>query len=142
MRRRDLGLGVATALFGAAGRAFSQQTPKDWDIESVGKQLQAMHEQTPQLDCVGILAATPATDGGYGKTLVEGLQAAATRAGIRLVPVLVDGPNELDRAFEAMSKAGARVVIIEEFFAAQRAMFDDLKKHHFVGMLWLLPRSD
>jgi hypothetical protein len=143
MRRRDLVLGVAATLFAAAGQAFSQQTPKNWDIERVGKQLQLFREHDPKLDSVGILAATRATDGGYGETFVEGLQPAATRAGLRLVPVLVDGPNEFKRAFETMSKAGAQVVIIEKFFAPQRMMLHDIAtKHHFAGVLFLLPRTD
>jgi len=95
MRRRNLVLGVAATWFAAAGRTFSQQIQRNWDTEGVGKHLDAL-----KLDCVGILAATSAIDGGYGETLVEGLQAPATRMGIRLVPVLVDGPNEFERAFE------------------------------------------
>src|SRR6266404_194410 len=112
MRRRNLILGVAATWFAATGRTFSQQIQRRWDTEGAGKHLEAMREQM-KLESVGILAATSAIDGGYGKTLVEGLQAPATRAGIRLVPVLVDGPNEFERAFETMAKAGARGVIID-----------------------------
>jgi hypothetical protein len=75
---------------------------------------------------------------------VEGLQqTAAMRAGHRLMPVLVDGPNEVEGAFETMSKAGAQMVIVEEFFAPHRAMLNDLlTKHHFWVALFLLPRTD
>ena len=91
MKRRNLVLGVAAAWFAAAGRTFSQQIQRNWDTEGVGKHLEALREQM-KLDCVGILAATSAIDGGYGETLVEGVQGPAARAGLRLVPVLVDGP--------------------------------------------------
>jgi hypothetical protein len=143
MRRRDLILGVAATPFAVAGHAFSQQIRKYWDPESVHKMIQSALKGMPNPDCVGILAATPATDGGYGEALVEGLQPLAMKTGLRLVPVLVDGPDAFESAFETISKAGARVVIIEEFFAPHRVMFQDLqKKYHFLVTLSLLPRTD
>src|SRR5262249_41826160 len=81
------------------------------DAELGGKRLQLLRELMPNLLCIGVLAATPATDGGYGEILVKDLDMAATRAGLRLAPVLVEGPNEFEGAFEAMFKVGAQAVI-------------------------------
>jgi len=101
------------------------------DAELGGKQLQLLRELMPNLVCVAILAATPATDGGFGETLVEDLRAAATKAGLRLVPVLVGGPDEFATAFETMSEAGARAVIVQELFDPHRVILIDLaiKRH-------------
>ena len=90
------------------------------DAEIGGKRLQLLRELMPNLVCVAVLAATPATDGGYGKIFVEDLHRAAKKAGLELVPALVDGPNEFERAFEAMSEARAQAVIIQGAFRAAR----------------------
>jgi putative ABC transport system substrate-binding protein len=105
------------------------------DAELGGKQLQLLRELMPNLACVGILAATPAADGGYGEILVEDLRTASMKAGIRLVPVLVDGPNEFERAFEIMAKAGAQAVITQELFTPHRVVLIDLAtKQHLAVM--------
>jgi putative tryptophan/tyrosine transport system substrate-binding protein len=83
------------------------------DAELGGKRLQLLRELMPNLLCVGVLAATPAADGGFGEILVKDLDMAATRTGLRLAPVLVEGPNEFEGAFEAMSKLGAQAVITQ-----------------------------
>jgi putative ABC transport system substrate-binding protein len=105
------------------------------DAELGGKQLQLLRELMPNLACVAILAATPATDGGYGEILVEDLRTAGMKAGLRLVPVLVDGPNEFERALEIMAKAGAQAVITQELFTPHRVILIDLAtKHHLAVM--------
>jgi len=89
----------------------------------------------PDLACVGILAATPATDGGFGEILVEYLRTAATKAGLRLAPVLIDDPNEFEKSFETMSMAGTQAVIIQELFGPHRVTLINLAtKHHLVLM--------
>jgi putative tryptophan/tyrosine transport system substrate-binding protein len=89
----------------------------------------------PDLVCVGILAATPATDGGFGEILVEYLRTAATKAGLRLAPVLADDPNEFERSFETMSKAGAQAVIIQELFSPHRVALIDLATKHLLVLM-------
>jgi putative ABC transport system substrate-binding protein len=106
------------------------------DAELGGKRLQLLRELMPNLVCVAVLAATPAIDGGYSKVFVEDLHMAATRAGLELAPVMVDGPNEFERAFEAMSKAGAQAVIILGLFEPQGSMtFIELANKHRLALL-------
>src|SRR6202045_2931881 len=101
------------------------------DAELGGKRLQLLRELMPNLLCVGVLAATPATDGGFGEILVKDLDMAATRAGLRLAPVLVEGPNEFEGAFEAMSKLGAQAVITQGLFEPHGVILVELAtKHH------------
>jgi putative tryptophan/tyrosine transport system substrate-binding protein len=102
------------------------------DAELGGKRLQLLRELMPNLVCVAILAGTPATDGGYGQILVEDLRTATTKAGVRLVPVLVAGPNEFEGAFAAMSSAGAQAVIIQGLFEPQGtpSLIELANKHH------------
>ena len=101
------------------------------DAELGGKRLQLLRELMPNLLCVGVLAATPATDGGFGEILVKDLDMAATRAGLRLAPVLVEGPNEFEGAFEAMSKLGAQAVITQPLFEPHGVILVELAtKHH------------
>src|SRR5215470_4310517 len=59
------------------------------DAEMGGKRLQLLRQLIPNLRCVGVLASTPATD-SFSGPFVDDLQSAATQAGLRLEPVLVD----------------------------------------------------
>jgi putative ABC transport system substrate-binding protein len=105
------------------------------DAELGGKQLQLLRELIPNLVCVGILGATRATDGGFGETMVAELHTAAPKASLRLVPALVDGPHEFDRAFETMSKAGAQAVITQELFGPHRLILIDLATTHQLALM-------
>jgi ABC-type uncharacterized transport system substrate-binding protein len=102
------------------------------DAELGGKRLQLLRELMPNLVCVAILAGTPAADGGYGQILVEDLRMATTKAGVRLVPVLVAGPHEFEGAFAAMASAGAQAVIIQGLFEPQGTpnLIELANKHH------------
>ena len=105
------------------------------DAEVGGKRFQLLRELMPNLTCVAVLAATPATDGGYGGIFVNDLQMAATKAGLRLVPTLVDGPNDFERAFAAMSNSTAQVVIIQPIFDPYQAIILELAaKHRLASM--------
>ena len=105
------------------------------DAELGGKRLQLLRELMPNLLCVGVLAATPATDGGYGEILVKDLDMAATRAGLRLAPVLVEGPNEFEGAFEAMSKLGAQAVITQALFEPHGVILVELATKHHLALM-------
>ena len=105
------------------------------DAEFGGKQLQLLRELIPNLACVGILAATPATDSGFGEVFAEDLRTAATKPGLRLVPVLVDGPNAFERAFEAMSNGGAQAVVVQELFGPHRAILVDLANKYHLALM-------
>ena len=105
------------------------------DAEIGGKRLQLLRELIPNLACVAVLAATPATDGGYGEIFVDDLQVAAKRAGLRLASTLVDGPNDFERAFAAMSNSDAQAVIIQPLFDPHLAVLLELAaKHRLASM--------
>src|SRR6266852_9491987 len=74
------------------------------DAEIGGKRLQLLRELIPGLVRVGVLASTPNTD-PFSGPFVEDLRLAARRAGLRLEPVLVGGPDEFESAFATMAKA-------------------------------------
>ncbi len=73
------------------------------DAEIGGKRLQLLRELVPGLARVAVLASTPGTD-PFSGPFVEDLRLAARRAGLRLEPVLVNGPNEFESGFAAMAK--------------------------------------
>jgi putative ABC transport system substrate-binding protein len=94
------------------------------DAEIGGKRLQLLKELIPDLNCVAVLSATPATN-PYGRPFVEDLGAAA-RAGIRLVPAIVDGVNDFESAFATMAKERAQAVIVVGYFDPHRKVLLDL----------------
>ncbi len=91
------------------------------DAEIGGKRLQLLRELIPNLACVAVLGSTPTTN-PYSGPFVDDLRLAATRAGLRLEPVLVSGPNEFEGAFAAMAKAKAQAVIVQELFDPHRVI--------------------
>jgi len=99
------------------------------DAELGGKRVQLLRQLIPDLSCVAVLASTPATD-SFGGPFVEDLRSAATRAGLRLAPALVGGPNEFESAFAAMSKARAQAVIVQGLFDPHRAILLELATKH------------
>jgi putative ABC transport system substrate-binding protein len=105
------------------------------DTELGGKRVQLLRELMPNLVCVAVLAATPATDYGYGEILVKDMHMAATTAGLRLVPVLVDGPNDFEKAFGAMSEAGAQAVIVQGLLEMDRAGLIELATKHRLALM-------
>jgi ABC-type uncharacterized transport system substrate-binding protein len=99
------------------------------DAELGGKRLQLLGEVIPNLARVGVLASSVSTD-SFSRPFVDDMQAAATIAGIRLVPVLVNGPTIFENAFAAMTKAEARAVIIQGLFDPHRAIILELAAKH------------
>ena len=95
------------------------------DAEIGGKRLQLLRDLIPGLARVAVLASNPNTD-PFSGPLVEDLRLAARRAGLRLEPVLVSGPDEFAGAFAAMAKAQAQAVIIQGLFDPHRAALIDL----------------
>jgi putative ABC transport system substrate-binding protein len=99
------------------------------DAELGGKRLQLLREVIPNLARVAVLASSVSTS-PYSRPFVDDMQAAATIAGIRLVPVLVNGPNDFENAFTAMSKAEAQAVIVQGLFDPHRAIILELAAKH------------
>ena len=95
------------------------------DAEIGGKRLQLLRELIPGLARVGVLASTPNTD-PFSGPFVEDLRLAARRAGIRLEPVLVNGPNEFESAYATMAKAETQAVIVQGLFDPHRMRLIEL----------------
>src|SRR5262249_57444925 len=60
---------------------------------------------------------------------------ATRRAGLRLEPMLVSGPDEFAGAFAAMAKAQAQAVIIQGLFDPHRAALIDLAAKHRLALM-------
>ena len=104
------------------------------DAELGGKRLQLLREVIPNLARVAALASSVSTD-PFSRPFVDDMQAAATIAGIQLVPVLVNGPNDFENAFAAMTKAEAQAVIVQGLFDQHRKIIIELAaKHHLPVM--------
>ncbi len=99
------------------------------DAEIGGKRLQILRELMPSLARVAVLGTTPATN-PYSGPFVEDLRLAAARAGLRLEPVLISGPDEFESAFAQMARAGAQAVIVQEHFDLHRAILVKLAGKH------------
>ena len=63
------------------------------DAEIGGKRLQLLRDLIPGLARVAVLASNPNTD-PFSGPFVEDLRLATRRAGLRLEPALVSGPDE------------------------------------------------
>jgi putative tryptophan/tyrosine transport system substrate-binding protein len=91
------------------------------DAEIGGKRLQLLGDLIPSLARVAVLSSDTATD-PFSGPYVENIRLAATRAGLRLAPMLVNGPNEFESTFAAMAKDRAQAVIIQPLFDPHRSI--------------------
>lgn len=78
-----------------------------------GKRLDLLREAIPNLARVAVLGSIPDP---FTKPFVQNLQDAATKTGIQLQPVLVNGPEDFDKAFATMAVAKAQAVIVQPLF--------------------------
>ena len=93
--------------------------------ELVGKELELLREVVPKVSRVAVLW-NPTNP---GNTLqLRGAEAAAQVLGVRLQPLEVRGPGEIDRAFAAITKerTGALLVLLDSMLLAQRVRIADL----------------
>jgi putative tryptophan/tyrosine transport system substrate-binding protein len=104
------------------------------EAEIGGKRIQLIRDLIPSLGQIGVLASTTATD-PFSGPYVENLRLAATRIGLQLEPVLVNGPNEFEGAFAAMAKANAQAVIIQPLFDPYRAILVELATKHRLALM-------
>jgi putative ABC transport system substrate-binding protein len=104
------------------------------DAEIGGKRVQLLSDLIPSLARIAALASTPDTD-PFSGPFVENLRLAATRAGVRLEPVLVNSPNEFENAFAAMAKAGAQAVVIQGLFDPHRATLVELATKYRMALM-------
>ena len=96
----------------------------------VGKQLQVLKEIVPKVSRVAILRNP---DNPASELQLREAESAAQALGMRLQPLEARGPQEIERAFAAMTRerAGALVVLTDAIFTNQRAQIAKLaaEKH-------------
>ncbi|HVP11468.1 MAG TPA: ABC transporter substrate-binding protein [Phycisphaerae bacterium] len=73
------------------------------DSEIAGKRLQILREINPRLERVAILGTTPATN-PYSGPYIEDLRRAASGTDLRLLPILISGPDEFGKAYAEMAR--------------------------------------
>jgi len=104
------------------------------DAELGGKRIQLLSDLIPKLACVGVLATTPTTD-PFSRPFVADIQAAATASGLRVSPVLIGGPSELEEAFSILAKDGAQAVIVQGFFGPYSKRIAQIANSHRIGYM-------
>jgi ABC-type uncharacterized transport system substrate-binding protein len=84
------------------------------DAELGGKRIQLLNDLIPKLASVGVIATTPTTD-SFSRPFVADIQAAGSALNVRVAPVLIGGPSELEEAFSALAKEGRRPSLCKDF---------------------------
>jgi putative tryptophan/tyrosine transport system substrate-binding protein len=102
------------------------------EAELGDKRLELLRNCIPRLHRVAILGAK--TD-PFTEPYVQDFQSAAARAGLQLQPVLVDGSDEFDGAFEAMRASGAQAVVIQPLFEPHTARIVELGAKHRLAIM-------
>jgi len=95
----------------------------DLAAELGGRRLQLLRDIIPALACVGALGSTQDL---FTRPFIRYMQSAAADAGMRLEPVLVDGPAGFADAFATLAKAGAQAVVVQGIFNPNRTQVLDL----------------
>jgi putative ABC transport system substrate-binding protein len=99
------------------------------DSEMAGKRLQMLRELVPGISTVAVLGTTPATN-PYSRPFVADFRQAAAKVGLNIEPVLISGPDELQSAFAAMAKVGAKAFIVQDHFDPYREILLELAAKH------------
>src|SRR6266446_1552453 len=102
------------------------------DAELGGKRIQLLSDLIPKLACVGVLATTPTTD-PFSRPFVADIQAAGSALNVRVAPVQIGGPSELEEAFSDLAKEGAQAVIVQGFFGPYSKRIAQLAISHRIG---------
>ncbi len=102
------------------------------EAELGSKRLELLHSIIPKLARVAVLGAR--TD-PFTAPYVEDFRRAATRLGLQLQPVLVDGPGEFAGAFSEMAATAAQAVVIQPLFQPDTKRIVELgAKYHLAVM--------
>ncbi len=131
-----VGLGLVGSLARPGGNITGLATMSP---EVVGKQLELLKEVVPKVSRVAVLW-NPANPGN-GPQLREA-EVAARALGVRLQPLGVRGPDEIDRAFVAMTRerAGALLVLADVMLFSQKERIAELAAKHRLpavyGLRW------
>jgi ABC-type uncharacterized transport system substrate-binding protein len=107
---------VRSGLVASLARPGGNTTgPSMMTLDIAGKRLELLREVLPGVSRVAFLFS-PKTGRGF----VEETQVAAQRLGIRIQPVGVGGPQELDGAFAGVLRERAEALIVEPIFTPKR----------------------
>ena len=96
------------------------------------KRLQLLVDMIPGLKRVAVLGAR--TD-PFTRPYVQDFQDAATRLGLQLLPLLVDGPRQFEGAFAEMSKTAAQAVVIQPLFQPHTSKIVELAAKHRLAVM-------
>ena len=96
------------------------------------KRLQLLVDMIPGLKRVAVLGAR--TD-PFTRPYVQDFQDAATRLGLQLLPLLIDGPRQFEGAFAEMSKTAARAVVIQPLFQPHTSKIVELAAKHRLAVM-------
>jgi putative tryptophan/tyrosine transport system substrate-binding protein len=104
----------------------------------VGKQLQLLKQAVPEVSRVAILW-NPANPGSAPQ--LREAESAARALGVRLQAVAARDPQEIDRAFGAMTRerAGALVVLQDAIFSNQHKQIAELAAKSRLPSIWGIP---
>jgi putative tryptophan/tyrosine transport system substrate-binding protein len=88
-------------------------------VDLSGKRLELLKEVTPQISPIAVLWIPTARG---NKLQMKETEAAANSLRFRLQPAAVEGPNDFESAFSAISRGGARslIVLASPLFASHR----------------------
>jgi putative ABC transport system substrate-binding protein len=117
-----VGMGLVASLARPGGNITGTSA---FGIEIGAKQLELLKETVPRISRVAVLY-NPA--GGYSGPLLRELEGAARTLGVQLQLLEIRSPNELDRAFSAMTKerAGALFVPGDAMLLVHRTQIAEL----------------
>ena len=97
--------------------------PSMMTLDIAGKRLELLREILPNMSRVALLSRK-------GALFVEETKVAGQRLGVRILPVLVDGPQELQGAFAAVLRGRAEALIVEPWpYLSDRRVVDFAVKH-------------
>jgi putative tryptophan/tyrosine transport system substrate-binding protein len=102
------------------------------EAELGGKRLEVLREAIPGLARVAVLAVK--TD-PFTPPFMQDLERGAARVGLRLHPLMVDGPGEFEDAFAAMRAGGDQAVIVQPNFLPQTPAIVALAAKYRVAIL-------
>ena len=105
--------------------------------ELVGKQLELLKEVVPKVSRVALLA-NPGNSGSAPQ--LRHAQETARALGVRLQPLEVRGPSEIDSAFAAMTteRAGAVIVLVDAMLLDHRTRIGDLAARRRLPMVSMM----
>jgi putative ABC transport system substrate-binding protein len=129
------GAPVETGLVASLSRPGGNVTGVgDLAAELGGRRLQVLKDIIPNLARVGALASNHDL---FTRPFVRYMETAAASAGIRIVPVMVDGPSEFANAFLVMAHAEVQAVVIQGIFNPNRTLSLNLaSKHRLPIVTW------